>query len=55
MVTQGDELINRCKVHVLATPRTLPKRALTAPGLRNKGIELVATAPILCCGPLLGV
>jgi len=39
MPTHGEELIERCKRHVIETMRTLPECAANGPGLRNKDIE----------------
>ena len=48
MPIHGEELIERCKEHVIATLRTLPECAPTGPGLRNKDIETA-------CGFALGL
>lgn len=39
---RGQELIEQCKEHLLATLRTLPECAPEGPGLRNKDIETAA-------------
>ena len=39
MVTQGEELIERCKQHIIQTLQNLPECAPDGPGLRNKDIE----------------
>ncbi len=48
MPTHGEELIDRCKEHLIATLRTLPECAPNGPGLRNKDIETA-------CGFALGL
>ncbi|HXH48093.1 MAG TPA: hypothetical protein VNM47_01855 [Terriglobia bacterium] len=39
MTTHGEELIDRCKQHVIATMRTLAECVPDGPGLKNKDIE----------------
>jgi len=48
MPAQGEELIERCKQHLISTLRTLPECAPTGPGIRNKDIETA-------CGFALGL
>lgn len=48
MTSEGEELIARCKRHVIETMQTLPECAPNGPGLRNKDIETA-------CGFALGL